>query len=87
MHYGSPVITENETTAELICNRTLEYFGTPKETLQVTADLTAARFNLNDIIKVTSGFHGYSSNSFYLTRRQYDQKKFRVMLDLMRSIK
>ena len=87
MHYGSPVITENEATAEKICNRTLEYFGTPKETLQVTADLAAARFNLDDIIKVTSSFHGFDSNNFYLTKRMYDQRKLRVMLDLMRSIK
>ena len=62
-------------TAEKICSRTLEYFGTPKETLQVTADLAAARFNLDDIIKVTSSFRGFDSNNFYLTKRMYDQKK------------
>jgi hypothetical protein len=87
MHYGNPVITENEDTARLICDRTLEYFGTPKETLQVTADLAAARFNLDDIVKVTSSFHGFDKDNFYLTRRLYDKRKVRVLLDLMRSIK
>ena len=66
MHYGSPVITESADTAEKICERTLAYFGTPKETLQVTADLSAARFELNDIIKMTSDFHGFDKDSFYL---------------------
>ncbi len=66
MHYGNPVITENEDTARLICDRTLEYFGTPKETLQVTADLAAARFNLDDIVKVTSSFHGFDTAIIFI---------------------
>ena len=85
MHYGNPVITENAATAETICNRHLEYFAMPKETLQVTADLAAARFDLDDVIKITSNFHGFDSDSFYLTRRLYDKKKLRVLLSLMRD--
>ena len=85
MHYGNPVITENAGTAETICNRTLAYFGVPKETLQVTADLSAARFDLADEIKITSLFQGVSDDSFYLTRRLYDKNKLRLLLSLMRD--
>jgi hypothetical protein len=85
MHYGNSVITENAATAETICNRTLEYFAAPKETLQLTADLAAARFDLSDVIKITSQFHGFDDDSFYLARRTYDKKKLRVLLSLMRD--
>ncbi len=80
MHYGSPVITEDATTAALICARTLEYFAAPKETVQVVADLSAARFNLNDFALINSPFHGYDNAKFAITRRLYDQKKLRVVL-------
>ncbi len=85
MHYGNPVITENAAMAETICNRHLAYFAFPKETLQVTADLAAARFDLSDVIKITSQFHGFDDDSFYLTRRLYNKEKLRVLLSLMRE--
>jgi hypothetical protein len=89
LHYGSPVITEDANTAQKICSRTLEYLATPKEMVQVVADLSAARFEMNDLVKVESKFHGFSiegDDNFYLTRRAYDQKKLRVTLDLMRNV-
>ena len=86
MHYGSPVITEDANTAAKIASRALEYFATPKEQLQVVADLSAARFDLNDVVKVESKFHGFENDDFLLTRRLYDKKKLRVTLDLMRNV-
>jgi hypothetical protein len=86
MHYGSPVITEDANTAEKIVGRALEYFATPKEQVQVVADLSAARFDLNDVVKVASQFHGFENDEFYLTRRLYDKKKLRVTMDLMRNV-
>jgi hypothetical protein len=86
MNYGNPVITENADTAENICSRTLEYFSVPKEKLQVTADLSAARFELNDIIKMVSAFHGYDKDKFYISKRLYDRRKLRVVIDLIRNV-
>ncbi len=86
LHYGSPVITEDANTAQKICDRNLEYFANPKEMVQVVADLSAARFDLNDAIKLQSQFHGYENDNFFLTRRLYDKRKLRVVLDLMRSV-
>jgi hypothetical protein len=80
------VITEDANTAAKIAGRALEYFAIPKEQLQVVADLAAARFDLNDVVKVESKFHGLANDEFYLTRRLYDKKKLRVTLDLMRNV-
>jgi hypothetical protein len=86
MNYGSPVITEDSNTAANICNRTLNYFSIPKERVQVTADLSAARLDLDDLVKLEAPFHGYAKDKFAITRRMYDQKNLRVVLDLMRDI-
>jgi hypothetical protein len=85
MHYGSPVITEDANTATRIASRALEYFSTPKEMVQVVADLSAARMEMNDVVKIESRFHGFENDSFFCTRRLYDQKNLRVALDLMRN--
>ena len=85
MRYGNPVITENAYTAETHLQSDLGILRAPKETLEVTADLSAARFDLNDVIKITSQFHGFDDDNFYLTSRLYDKRKLRVLLSLMRD--
>ena len=52
----------------------------------MVADLSAARLDLNDVVKVESKFHGFENDDFLLTRRLYDKKKLRVTLDLMRNV-
>ncbi|MGQ9919855.1 MAG: LamG-like jellyroll fold domain-containing protein [Desulfobacca sp.] len=84
MHYGAPVITEDRETAARIARRALEYFATPKERLQVVADLAAARFDLSDRVQMQAPGHGYGQETFALQRRVYDPQKLRVSLELLR---
>jgi len=86
MHYGSPVITEDVQTATKIAQRALQYFSQPQEMVRAVADLTAARLEVNDRVKITSQFHGFAKDSFTVIRRAYDSRKFRVVLDLLRSL-
>lgn len=85
LHYGSPVITEDAATAAKIAQRALAYFATPKEMVQVVADLSAMRLDLDDNVRVNSPFHGYGAEAFVLHRRVFDPRKLRVTLELMRA--
>jgi hypothetical protein len=86
MHYGSPVITEDVQTAAKIAQRALQYFSRPQEMVRAVADLSAARLEVNDRVKITSPFHGYAKDSFTVIRRAYDSRTFRVVLDLLRGL-
>lgn len=86
LHYGSPVVTEDVQTASKIAQRALQYYGTPLEMVRVVADLSAARVEVNDQVKITSRFHGLAAAPFTVVKREYDARKLRVSLDLLRGI-